>query len=191
MCLFHLNLLQPIKIIVVINVCIWNCMKHPMTLRSIFLYNEKIILYIEGLHQPKGCLIDFKKPFFLGTSSFKIRFWSLNIGTYCSKTLSIYTLNLTWMCSTSSHVELDKKLCDLLMTMKVVRELISAHITQLITRDVIYVHALKLFRKFKVAIGWTWKFLEIKFNWNYKKHVITTCHKLLPNWQLDFRKVMT
>lgn len=70
------------------------------------------------------------------------------------------------MCSTSSHVELDKKLCDLLMTMRVVRELISAHIIQLIILDVIYVHALKLFGEFKVAIGWTWKSLEIKFNWN-------------------------
>lgn len=46
------------------------------------------------------------------------------------------------MCLTSSHVELDKKLCDLFMTMRVVRELISAHIIQLIILDVIYVHGL-------------------------------------------------
>ncbi len=57
-------------------------------------------------------------------------------------------------------------MCDLLMTMRVVRELISAHIIQLIILDVIYVHALKLFGEFKVAIQWTWKSLEIKFNWN-------------------------
>jgi hypothetical protein len=50
------------------------------------------------------------------------------------------------------------------MTMRVAKELISTHIIQLIILDVIYVHALKLFGGFKVTIGWTWKFFEIKFN---------------------------